>query len=443
MKITQEEALSGEVVLALEIGDDRLNKHIDIASKRVSQSLDIPGFRRGKAPRSILINHLGRDYLVEESLKSLVPEAVEEAIADQSLEAFATPRVDIEEIEPNIKLRATVPLRPSVEIGDYRALRFDDEPEQVSDDDVDAVLERIRMSNGYTRTVEREAEMGDVVVFTGKVASSGQTLFEVEDREILLDPENRVGIAGFAESFIGMAAGESKDYQSELERGTEDDGAGGEDDEQTEESVTPDPAMADVHVEVSEVKEVVLPDLDDDLAKTYGQEGLETLDALKERIRQDLETESERRLVHELEVKVVDALVEGSEFGVSSIIVEREGRNLMDRELQRQQALMGGRGPRMRAEDIKPESFEAAEQAAGTRIRQALVIDKIAELEQIEVSDEDVVSELQRINDNMTAQNMPALEDSDENRDSIRENLRGRRTLDLAVRIARGMELAA
>ena len=434
VNIIQEEIADGEAVLKLEIDDQRLEKHIDIASKRISQQVNIPGFRKGKAPKSILINHLGREYLVEESLRSLVPEAVDEAIEQQNLEAFAVPRVDIEDADPTVKLRARVPLRPSVEIGDYRALRFDDAAEPITDANVEEMLAQIQRAYGYTRTVDRSAQSGDVVVFSGSATAGENQLFQVEDREFMLDPDNHMGINGFVENLIGLKSGDTRDFKGELSR--PDEGDDGDEGSEEEAEVT----VADVHVQVSEVKEVVLPELDDDLAKTYGNEDIETLDALRQHIREGLEAESERRLVYELETKVVGAIVDSSEFHLSPIIVEREGERLLNREIQRRQMFMGGRGPKLRPEDIQPESYEAAEEAAEANLKRALVLEKIADLEQIEIPDEDVQSEVDRINQHAQASDAPAIEDTSETRESIRDNLRGRRTLDLAVRIARGLE---
>ena len=441
MNIEREAPADGEVVLTLEIDDQRLERHIDIASKRVSQRVNIPGFRKGKAPKSILISHLGRDYLVEESMRSLVPEAVDEAIEDQSLEPWAVPQVDIEDLEPSVRLRARVPLRPTVEVCDYHAIRLDDESDPITEEQVDETLERIRRAYGYTRTADRAAQSGDVIVFSGNARLGDEQLFNVEDREFMLDPENNMGINGFVESLIGVMPGEVRDFKGEWRSSVqEEDEAdeGGRADGQEEQDEAP-VAVVDVHVEVSEVKEVVLPDLDDDLAKTYGNENIQTLDALRQHIREGLESETELRLTRQLEEKVLERLVESSEFEISPIIVEREGRRLLDIEVQRRHMMMGGRGPKLRPEDIRPESYEAAEQAAEARLKRRLVLDKIAEQEQIEISDQDVQSEVERFNEQARAAEIQPLEDTDENRESIRADLISRQTLDLAVRIARGL----
>ena len=449
MIIHREEPAGGEVVLNLEIDDERLEKHIDIASKRVSQTVNIPGFRKGKAPKSILINHLGRDYLVDESMRSLVPEAVEEAIEDQALEPWAVPMVAVKDMEPNVVLQARVPLRPTVQICDYRAVRFDDQPDPIADEHIDETLERIRQAYSVTRTVERPAQAGDVIVFSGNAKVGDDQLFDVDDREFMLDPDNRIGINGFVDSLIGIAPGEARDFSGAMESSeqsedqeeaseTEDEGdaQGGYEEWNNEPT---EQRIAEVHVEVSEVKEVVLPELDDDLAKTYGNEEIQTLDALRQHIRDGLQSEAELRLTREIEVKLLDQLVVNSRFEISPIIVEREGKRLLDNEVQRRHMMMGGRGPKIRPEDIMPETFDAANQMAETRLKRSLVLDKVAELEQIEVSEEEVKSELDRINENARASEMQPLQDNETNRESIRDDMRGRRTLDRAVRIARGL----
>ena len=433
MNVTQVESTRGEVILALEIDDERLERHFDIASKRVSQRVNIPGFRKGKAPKSVLVNHLGRDYLFEESLRTLVPEAVDDAVTEQGLNPWALPRVDVEELEPTVKLKATVPLRPSVELGDYQAIRIDDTAEEVTDTHIDDTVERIRRRFGYTRNVERACEMGDVVVFTGSASTGERQLFDVTDQEFLLDPDNQVGVEGFSESMVGLQPGDEKLFQGGVQGNSDgDDAAEDNDDEERQ--------VVDVKVTVSEVKEVVLPDVDDDLAKTYGAEGVETLLELRQHIRTGLESASERQFRGELENKVLAVLVEGSEFQVSPIIVEREGRNLLDREIQRRQLYMGRRAPEIKLEDIDPESVAAAERAAESNIKRALVLEKIAELEQVEISDADIQTEIDSLNASVQGSDLQPLEDTAETRDSIRDNLRTRRALEIAVEIARRSE---
>lgn len=430
MIVTQIDDARGEVTLSLEIDDERLARHFDIASRRVSQRVNIPGFRKGKAPKSVLVNHLGREYLLEESLETLVPEAVAEAVREQGLDPWALPQVEIAAREPTVTLTATVPLRPTVELGDYQSLRLEDEAEEVTEEQVDGVVERIRYQYSYTMDVDRASRQGDVVVLTA-VARMGETvLFDVTDQEFLIDPNNQVRVEGFSEAVEGTMPGDEKVFQGNVRGDSEEGDEGGDaDGEQGQ--------VADVKIQVKEVKEVVLPDLDDDLAKTYGAEGVETLDALRQHIRTELETASERQFRNVLENKVLAELIEGSEFQVSPIIIEREGRNLLDRELQRRQEYLGRRAPKLRLDDIAPDSFEAAERAAEMNIKRALVLEKIAELEQVEISDDVVRGEIDGFNASIQGTEIGPMEDTPENWDSIRDNLRTRRALDIAIDIAR------
>ena len=133
MNVSRESSENGEVVLRLEVEQARVGKHMNAAARRVAQRVNIPGFRKGKAPRAILQNYVGKDYLVEEAMESLVPEAVGDAVRDQELSPFAPPRVNVEQTEPSVTIVATVPLQPSVVLSDYKSIRYDDEAEEVSD----------------------------------------------------------------------------------------------------------------------------------------------------------------------------------------------------------------------------------------------------------------------------------------------------------------------
>lgn len=492
MKVSQQSAENGEVVLEVEVEAERLLKHI----RRASRGIKIPGFREGKAPLPLIQQHVGRETLMDESLRTLVPEVVAEAVADQGIDAFDMPKVDVQETEPVVQLIVTVPLQPSVELGDYKALRVDDAVEEVSDEVVDASLEQLRQSQRVVRGVDRPAAEGDVVVFTGRAADGDTELFNVEDQEYLLDADNDIGIEGFRESLLGMSVGDVKDFSGAMatptaansssddedEGGADDpsevtgedaevealdaeaEGAGdeeseaGDDDEADDPEVgsVQEPRIAEVHLEVVGVREVVLPDLDDELAVSVGIDGVSTLAELRQRIRDDLQMERERYAAMQYESQVIEALSDQSEFHLSGIVVTHEAGHILEREAERRWQALGSRGPKPKAEDLGPDAQETAEGIAETNLKRALMLDKVAELEAIEIGDDEVSAEIARMNElakeqaeaakrladergDETPPEAQPLEDSAEVRSSLRYTMRNRRCVETLMQFARGL----
>src|SRR5438067_4201817 len=152
-----------QVSLDIEVEQERLDRAVDDAFRRLAGRVDVPGFRRGKAPRSMVERMIGRDRIVEEALDRLLPEVVTEAMQEQKLEPYTRPRVESIEFDP-LRLKAVVGLAPKVELGDYKgSLRIDREQPQVGETEVEGVIQRVRESYAQWAPVERPVQLGDRV----------------------------------------------------------------------------------------------------------------------------------------------------------------------------------------------------------------------------------------------------------------------------------------
>ncbi len=424
VNVTHEKSENGEVVLRVEVDSELYERHLSSATQRVSQRIDIPGFRKGKAPRTIIQNFVGKEYLVEETIESLVPEAVSNALEQEEITYFAAPRVDVIETDPVVVLTATVPLEPQAILGDYRSIRLDDKPDEITEDAVDEAIDRLRRTQSYLQPAERPAEIGDVVTMSVNAMVGDRQLFSVEDQEFFLREGATVPFENFYEGIVGLSTGDDKFMRLQVPSELSDADLAGQ--------------TADISVSVSEVKQEILPPLDDGLAAIYGEDGVDTLAELGAHLLAVLEEESENRLIRELETKLVDAIVENSEFHISPIILQREGRRMLEYEMERRQRLMGRRPQPLNVEDIPSETLEQAEQAAETRIKRALVIEKLAEAEDVEISPEEILAEIERTNE-AASSDAERLEDNEETRESVQRYLSRQKSLSIAVRIARGM----
>ena len=162
MKTTIEDSENREIILHIEVDDQTLSKHLVTANKKVANKMNIPGFRKGKAPSSVIENFVGREYLVNEALESLVPDVVNSSIEQNDVKAFTTPRVTIVERDP-IKLDATVALRPSINISDYSDLLFEDPIKKITKKQISETIQQLLESQAVWQPVKRKIIEGDLV----------------------------------------------------------------------------------------------------------------------------------------------------------------------------------------------------------------------------------------------------------------------------------------
>ena len=414
-------------MLRLEVEEERVGKHMNAAARRVAQRVNIPGFRKGKAPRAILQNYVGKEYLVEEAMESLVQEAVGDAVRDQELSPFAPPRVNVEQTEPSVTIVATVPLQPSVVLSDYKSIRYDDEPEEVSEDAVDALLMQLRRSQAYSVPAEREAQEGDLVTIDLKMLADDRVVWDFTDRQFQLnldlDTYGEVFV-GLHEGIIGMSVGDEKEFSFEV----------------SDEADSPQFAgkTANVSVALKDVHEEVLPELDDAFAASAGVPEVETVEQLTQHIRGQLEQRAEQALLGNIRTKLFDDVIEASAFTISPIVVEHEGRNVLGRYIQQRQSMAARAGQQFTADDLTEEDVTSANEMAERDIKNALIIESLVESENLEIPDEDVVAEIATANENAASDDQ-RLEDNEQTRESVMRFLKRQRTIDKVVEMTRGL----
>ena len=428
MNVSQESTENGEVVLRLDVEPERVGKHMNAAVRRVSQRVNIPGFRKGKAPRAILQNYVGKEYLLEEAMESLVPEVVSDAVKETEIIPFAPPRVNVEQTEPSVTIVATVPLQPSVELGDYKSIRYEDEPDVVEDEAVDALLMQLRRSQAYSRPVERPAQENDIVTVDLKVSADDQVVWDFEDRQLQLslDLETYGEVfVGLHSGMIGLSEGEEKEYSFDV----------------SEDNESPQFAGKTVNVAVTtkDIREEVLPELDDALATSAGVPEVETLEQLTQHIRDQLEQQTERTFLSRTQSRLLDDLVEASEFKVSQIVLDHESQHVLERYVRQRQSLAAQGGQRFAPEDMTEEDLEEARAYSERELKNALVIESLVEAENLDIPDEDVTAEIERANESVTSDDQK-LEDNEATRESVMRYLKRQRTIEKVISMVRGLE---
>jgi len=421
MKVSAEDLENCRVALNIEAEASELDKSLDEAYRHLVKEVSVPGFRKGKAPRVILEQHIGKRALLEEALEHLVPELYKEAIQSKDLQPIAEPELEITQSEPLV-FKAVVSLKPEAKLGDYHDIKLDAGPEiEVTDKEVATAMEEFRKEQGAWVPADRPAELGDLVTVNIRANVDGKPWLDHKDILYEMDKDSRSPVPGFASCLQGTEKNKEKtfnltipdDYPIAEMRGKE----------------------ASFRVTISEIKERELPELNDELARGAGYGGL---DDLKEKVAASLRTRAEARNRLELKQKALDALVEMSEVNYPPILEDEEIDGLLKGEAQR----LGFKEIAdylKRAHKTEEEIRQELRPMAKKRLVQGLVLGKLAEQEKIEISASEVDNKIDEIasdaEDKEKARQFFSLPQF---KQSIEQSLRTQKTMDRLLQIAVG-----
>ena len=404
MKTTIEDSENREIILHIEVDDQTLSKHLVTANKKVANKMNIPGFRKGKAPSSVIENFVGREYLVNEALESLVPDVVNSSIEQNDVKAFTTPRVTIVERDP-IKLDATVALRPSINISDYSDLLFEDPIKKITKKQISETIQQLLESQAVWQPVKRKIIEGDLVTLDCEGESEGKNFYSIQSSEMLISYTSDTPFPGFQKEIIGMEENQDKNFSTTFPKDFSD--------EKLQNKV------ANFSVKIISIKQKEIPDLNDEFIKSLGQEDIKTIETLNSRIKLNLETKEKDDLRRILEEKTINSLLEKSEFVISPIIIENETEYIIENQKKSLEAYKLDFDQYLQRIGQTNEDFnEKAKETAENRIKRSILFDKLPEIEDINISDEELEKELQ-----IMVENDPKISDLNhfnDQRDSIK-----------------------
>lgn len=434
MQITQEQVVDRQAVLRIELEDSDLAPYLDRGYRRLVQKANIPGFRKGKAPRQVVEQYFGREGLLQEVLEYTVSDVTSKAIESQKLDASGLPKVELVDLKP-VVVKATVPLTPDVDLGAYQAIRVPLKPIEVTEEQVNERIERVRDGQATWEPVERPAQMGDLL--TGHVQGivGGQKWIDQSDAVFVLDKEGDRPIPGFSEAVAGAEKGVAKEFTLTMPADYADTKLAGKEGKFT--------------VTAGEVKQRNLPALDDGFAKGVG-EGYESLAALREAVRKELNAEAEAARDAEYREEALKALVAHAKVALPPLLVEHETEHVLE-DRQRTLARLNVRlDDYLRYSKTTVEKLqEESKQSAQERLVRAFAVRKFADLEQVGVSDEEVETRLTalkeqaeqmraRANQSRRAERRKDELDSDETKESVKRTIVMEKALDKLVTIAKG-----
>ncbi len=419
MKSTTEKIEGSRVVLSIETDNEEMEKSMEKAYRRLAAKTAVPGFRKGKAPRPMLERYLGREALMEEAANLLLVETYDKAIEEHKVEAIARPEVEVIQVEP-LSFKATVPVRPTVELGDYHDIKFVPEQVEITEEEVNEALERLRNMRSTWEPVEREAKIDDLLNIDVEGTAQDKVVVSEKGGWYVISANPDAPFPGFSKELEGAKKAEERAFTLKLPEGFKE--SAGQD--------------CVFKVKVNEVKQKNLPTLDDEFAKSLGK-GVDTLDVLKERIKSDLKSAKERMARGRLEDKAIDALVAISRLEYPDIMVQNEIDHLVEERRQYQ----GGEGSLedylKNAKKTEEEFRNELKPAAEGVIKRSLVLAKLGELEKVEVSAADIDAEIERVVQNSSNdERVRQVFSSPTARESLGRNIYIRKAIDRLAEIA-------
>ncbi len=422
MQITTTPAAKSTVVVEVEVPAERLTTAVGEATRALSRRTRVPGFRPGKAPRGVLEAVLGHGAVLDEAVDRLVQSAYRDALIEKEILPLTNADVEIVQAEEGKPLifKATVPVRPEVELGDYRNFRFSPEIEAIDDERVDKVIDELRDQNATLAPVEdRTALKGDYAVIKYEGTRDG-VAFDggAADRMPLIIGQDRL-IPGFEDELVGLSVGDTKGFDITFPADYGEETLAGQ--------------TAHFEVELRELREKVMPDLDDDFVRTMGD--FDDVAELRSEIRKRLERNALDKARHTFSDQIIEYAVANSTIDLPDILVEQEVEVMHDEfrgALTRQgiteeayEKVSGKTHEDLHA-DFRPD--------AEKRVRVLLVLSKIAEVEKLTISDSDVDAEIRRAQERYAGdQKTLKYFDSERGRNYIRSTLRRSRVVEQLV----------
>jgi trigger factor len=381
------EKLEGnEGVLTIEVEAEKVDVALDAAFKKVAKKVNVPGFRKGKVPRSLFEKQFGVEALYQDALDILLPEAYAAAIDETNIEPVDRPEIDIETMEKgsNLVFTAKVVVKPEVTLGEYKGLEVEEQDTTVTDEDVEAELTQLQNRHAELVVVEDGAiENGDTAVIDFEGFVDGAAFEGGQAENYSLEIGSNQFIPGFEEQLVGLKAGDEKDVEVNFpEEYHAEDLAG---------------KAATFKVKVHDIKRKELPALDDEFAKD-ANENVETLDELKKEIKDKLQKEKEQAADTEIRDTLVEKAAENATVDIPEAMVTTETDRMLQEFEQRLQ--MQGMNLEMyyqfagQDEEAMREQFK---KDAEKRVRINLTLEAIANAENIEATDADVDAELEKM----------------------------------------------
>jgi trigger factor len=384
MKVNLEKIEKNTAYLNFEVDEEQFEKAMEQAYRKDGKRFSIPGFRKGKAPRSLIEMHYGPEVFYESAVEIVLPEAYKKGVEDFNLEPVDQPKFDLQQIEKGKPVIATaeVIVKPEVKIADYKGLEVNKMVYNVTEEDVDKELKALQDKNARLIAIEdRPSKKGDIVVIDFVGFADNQPFDGGKAENYPLELGSDVFIPGFEEQLIGVKAGDEKDVNVTFPEDYKEEKLAGKE--------------AVFNVKVKELKKKDFLPLDDDFAKDVSE--FDTLDDLKDDIRKRLEQKAESFAESSLKGAILKKLSDNTEVDIPHVMIDQETeKQIMDFAMNlRYQGL--DIGSYLEATNTSPDDLkERFHEKAHDIVRGSLILEEIAKQENLEVSEEELNEEMKK-----------------------------------------------
>jgi len=428
VKVTTDKTENSQAFLTIEMEPAEVEESLEKSYYRLVKKANIPGFRKGKAPRSVLERHIGKEGLFEDTLNHLLPQAYEKAISEQKIQAIAHPHIEIVQTDPLV-FKATVPLLPAIKLGDCHQIQLAPEPVELTEDDVNAAIEHLRHQRATWEPVERSVDFNDLVVLDVESNAEDKPFINQKGAQYQVLRDLSSPVPGFPEQLSGMKRGEEKEFKLQFPSDYPKGELAGKE--------------VSFKVKVTEVKEEKLSELNDELAGEIDPK-FKTLDSLREEVSAQLRLRAEERARVEFEERVIEAVVDLAEVEFPPILVETEVDRLINQQSRRWQ--MSGEGLEEYLKSVNKTEEELREElrpVATKMVIRSLVLGKVVEEEKIEVSNSEIEAEIENMTKSAggTKSGLQKTLDTPQARESIKQLLVSRKAVQRLVEMAEGSKM--
>lgn len=407
--------------LTVEVDSAVFETALDEAFKKVVKQVSIPGFRKGKVPRSLFEQRFGVESLYQDAVDIVLQQEYPKAIDEAGIEPIDRPEIDIDQIErgQNLIFTAKVEVKPEVKLGDYKGLGVEKESAEVTDEDIDSELKTLQERNAELVVKEDgKIENGDSVVLDFEGFVDGEAFEGGQAENYSLEIGSNTFIPGFEEQLIGAETGAEKEVEVTFPEEYHAEELAGK--------------KAVFKVKIHEIKAKELPELDDEFAKDVNDE-VETLDELKAKTRERLEESKKAETENQLRDQLVEKAAENAEVEIPQAMINSEVDRMMKEFEQRLQ--MQGMNLELYFQ-FSGQDEEALRQQmnedAAKRVKFNLTLEAIAAAENLEASDEEVNSELSKMAE-MYSMPVESLTQALGSTDAVKEDLKIRKAIDFLV----------
>lgn len=419
MKATWEKIDKNLVSIDVEVESEKVGQALDQAFKKVVVKVNVPGFRKGKVPRGIFESRFGVESLYQDAIDILLPEAYTNAIKENNLEPVDRPEIDVTQFAKgeSFKFNAKVTVKPEVTLGEYKGLEVAPVEVEVTDEEVNAELERLQQRHAELTAVEEgPAQNGDIAVIDFDGYVDGEQFEGGYSERYSLELGSGSFIPGFEEQVVGMELGDFKDVEVTFPESYHAEALAGK------------PAV--FKVKLHELKRKSLPALDDEFAKDVSE--FDTLEEYKQDLIGNIKERKQKEAEQAQEVAIVDQATAAADVEIPGAMIDTE-TDYMLKDFENRLSMQG-----MNLDLYYQFSGQNEEALRGQmradaekRVRNNLVLEAIAKAEGFEVSEEDVDAELEKLSKtyNRSAEELRSIFEKNGNISSLKEDVMLRKTI--------------